>query len=153
MAKISDEMLTLLIEGEESKEGVRFLSVRKELLPHLETGKYPYRIEVCWRYEGDHARMPLESTGIEMEQFEVAVVKELERNKLAILACISTGEGRREWVFYTRNLRAFGETFNSALANQPTYPLSFEADEDRSAEYFREALALALEGADDSEEE
>ncbi|MDO4771835.1 DUF695 domain-containing protein [Porphyromonas sp.] len=151
MAKVNDEMITVLLEGEHDPDKMRFLLVRKELLPHLETGKYPYRIEVRWAYEGDGKGMPQEAVGAQMEAFEEALRPPMERNKLALLAYVSTGEGLKEWCFYTRNLKAFGETLNAALADLPQFPLSFEADEDREGEMFREVLEIALDAAHDED--
>lgn len=151
MAKVSDEMLTILLEGEHNPELMRFLLVRKELMPHLETGKYPYRIEIRWAYEGDRRGMPADTVGAEMEAFETALSPALERNKLALLAYSCTGEGLKEWVYYTRNLKAFGETLNTALSDLPQFPLSFEADEDREASMFKEVFALAMDMAQEEE--
>ena len=149
MAKVSDEMLTVLLEGEHNPELMRFLLVRKELAPHLETGKYPYRIEIRWDYEGDLRGMPTDAVGMDMEAFEAALLPALERNKLALLAYSCTGEGVKEWVYYTRNLKAFGETLNMALADLPQFPLSFKADEDREGALFKEVFSLAADMAQD----
>lgn len=153
MAKVSEEMLTVLLEGEHDSELMRFLLVRKELMPHLDTKKYPYRIEIRWAYEGDKRGMPTDTTGAEMEAFEAALTPALERNKLALLAYTCTGEGLKEWVYYTRNLKAFGETLNTALVDLPQFPLTFEADEDREAEMFREVFALAMNTSEGDEDE
>lgn len=86
-----------------------------------------------------------------MEAFETALSPALERNKLALLAYSCTGEGLKEWVYYTRNLKAFGETLNTALSDLPQFPLSFEADEDREASMFKEVFALAMDMAQEEE--
>lgn len=143
MAKVSDEMLTVLLDGEHHPEWLRFLLIRKDLLPHLDTGKYPYRIDISWHYSGDDKGMPLIETSTDMEAFETALTPALERNKLALLAASCTGEGSKEWSYYTRNLKAFGETLNTALADLPQYPLTFEAEEDREGAYLRDLLTLA----------
>ena len=41
---------------------------------------------------------------------------------------IYTGEGRRDWIFYTFNLNIFGRVLNRALAELPLLPLRMEAE-------------------------
>lgn len=136
-------MMALLLEGESDSNLVRFVMVRKQLISQLDSGKYPYRLSVVWHYDGDAAGMPDDETAAEMERLHDACVPALERNNLALLAYTLTGEGAREWCFYTRNLAAFNTTFNASLAALPLYPLTFEAEEDRTAADFRELHTLA----------
>ena len=43
---------------------------------------------------------------------------------------IYTGDGRRDWVFYTQNLNIFGRVFNRALEPLEQMPLLIEAESD-----------------------
>ncbi len=49
---------------------------------------------------------------------------------------IYTGDGRRDWVFYTKNLKIFSLVFNKALESLPVMPLLIEAEEDAGWEEY-----------------
>ncbi|MDE6696119.1 MAG: DUF695 domain-containing protein, partial [Muribaculaceae bacterium] len=49
-----------------------------------------------------------------------------------------TGDGRRDWVFYTHGLNIFGKVFNRALEGIPEMPLKFDATEDPDWEEYKE---------------
>lgn len=147
MARISKEMKTVLLDGEKDISKTRFLQVRKEIRSQLETGKYPIRVDITWQYDGDNAEMPTEETSNQIESFEEALIPALERNNLALLAYLLTGEGERLWSFYTRNLEAFQSTLNESLAELPLFPLSFYAEEDPEAEAFAEVEPFLALGA------
>lgn len=142
MARISDEMISLILDGEKDASRVRFLQIRKEIRKELDTQKYPIRVDISWCYEEDHSGMPQEEVASQMEQFEDAIMLHLEKNNLALLAYQLTGEGERLWSFYTRNIGAFQEKLNEATEELPTFPLSFYAEEDREAEAFAEVETL-----------
>ncbi|MDO5017554.1 MAG: DUF695 domain-containing protein [Porphyromonas sp.] len=142
MARISKEMTSLMVEGESDTGRVRFLQIRDEMPKALESGKYPIRVDITWQYKGDNAGLPDEATTREMEVFEQALIPALEKTNLALQAYQVTGEDQRLWCFYTRNINAFQETLNEALADLPLYPLSFYAEEDTDADAFKEVFDL-----------
>lgn len=61
-----------------------------------------------------------------------------DRDPVAVLTGIYTGDGQRNWVFYTRSLHIFQRKFNEALAPFPALPLEFEAEEDPDWQEYRE---------------
>lgn len=142
MARISKEMTSIIIDGEIDPAKAQFLQIRQEMPKALETGKYPIRVDITWEYDGDHSGMPTEDLAEQMNSFEEALIPALEKNNLALLAYQVTGEGRRLWCFYTRNIGAFQETLNEALEELPLFPITFYAEEDREADAFREVQAL-----------
>ena len=116
MARISKEMISIIINGERDQEKAQFLQIRRE--------------------------MPTEEVAEQMNSLEEALIPALEKNNLALLAYQVTGEGRRLWCFYTRNIGAFQETLNEALEELPLFPITFYAEEDREADAFREVESL-----------
>lgn len=142
MARISEEMISIILDGERDEHQVRFLQIRKEIRRELDTHKYPIRVDISWDYEENHAGMPLEQTLKEMEHLEDAIIPALEKNNLALLAYQLTGEGQRLWSFYTRNIQAFQDTINQATEELPLFPIEFYAEEDKEAEAFAEVETL-----------
>ncbi len=142
MARISKAMTSLIIDGEVDTSKARFVAIRDELSDALESKKYPIRVDITWNYQGDMADMPKDDTMKDFTDFEEAVVPSFEKNNLALLAYILTGEGKRVWSFYTRNLNAFETTLNEALNELPLYPLIIHAEMDIEGDAYKEAFSL-----------
>lgn len=135
-------MSSVCIAGERNESNMRFLQIRDEMPKALAEGKYPIRVDMSWHYEGDASGMPTEEVTERMSELEEALIPALEKNNLALLAYLLTGEGKRLWCFYTRNLPAFQETLNDALADLPLLPLEFYAEEDKEGDAFSEAWSM-----------
>lgn len=142
MARISDEIISVILSGEQDEEKVRFLQIRKELRRELSTSKYPIRVDITWAYEGNPDGMPTEEIAKQMELLEDALIPALEKNNLALLAYQLTGEGQKLWSFYTRNIQAFQETLNQTTKELPLFPLTFYAEEDLEGDAFAEVEAF-----------
>lgn len=143
MSKLSPDMCTVPVEGEHDPSMTRFLHIRTHLREELETGKYPYRVDISWPYEGQDKGFPDPETAEAMGYFRKEVILgALERNKLALLAYEVMGEERCLWCIYTRNLSAFEETLNEATDDLPDYPLELYAEEDREGLAFAEVEPL-----------
>lgn len=74
--------------------------------------------------------MPADADASVMEQATDLLLEETRRDTAAILTGIYTGDGRRDWVFYTRSLFIFQKILNRALESLPQLPLQIEAAED-----------------------
>lgn len=64
---------------------------------------------------------------------------------------IYTGDGERDWVFYTQNLNIFGRVFNRALEPLEQMPLLIEAESDPDWEEYREMREISYIAPDDEE--
>lgn len=117
---------TLIVTGRDNIDSVR------------ESGKYPYRITVSWDYTPLPDGFPDKETATLMEQADGALRNETRKDQAAVITGIYTGDGRRDWVFYTRSLHIFRNILNRALADLPLLPLSIEAVEDPEWEEYRE---------------
>lgn len=104
----------------------------------IESGKYIYRLDVSWKYDALPDGMPTDEDAEMMEKVTDALTEELKRDKAVVLTGIYTGDGRRDWVFYTKNLRIFSSLFNRALESLPQLPLLIEASEDAGWEEYRD---------------
>ena len=64
-------------------------------------------------------------------------------NVSAMMTGIYTGEGRRDWVFYTLSTNIFGRKLNEALASLPLLPISIYCENDPSWGEYDEMKSLS----------
>lgn len=119
------------------KGGTVMVTGRDGLDAIIAGGKYPYRVEVSWEYDPDPSGMPREEDALQMEKATDAMLATFAKDKIAYLTGIYTGDGRRDWVFYTKNLAIFGRVLNRALEDLDTMPLLIEALSDPEWEEYR----------------
>ena len=147
--KLGDVWFSAVAEAEESDHMI-IVSGRTEREPLNQSGKLKKRVEITWKYEADSKGMPDEDTGKLMEAAQTALKRAMEKDKLAIFTGIYTGDGERTWIFYTRNIPAFGRTLNEALAPFETLPLTIYTEKDPEWNEYREMCELqGQEGEDD----
>ena len=121
--KLADVWFSAIAEAENSDRMI-VVSGRTEIEPFIQSGKFKERVEITWKYEADSKGMPNETTGKLMEEVQTVLKQAMEKDKLAIFTGIYTGDGERTWVFYTRNIPAFGRMLNETLAPFETLPLT-----------------------------
>lgn len=100
------------------------------------SGKYRYRINVIWNYNPLPDGLPDEVDSRLMEEATDALLAAFRKDKVAVMTGIYTGDGRRDWVFYCKNLKIFSIVFNKALEPLDTMPLVVEAEEDEGWEEY-----------------
>ena len=108
------------------------------------TGVYNYRVEITWDYEPDAQGMPNLDVAQLMESVGDALEATLQRDPVAVIVGIYTGDGRRDWIVYTRSLHIFQRKINEALANFEQLPLRFAAYDDPDWEEYTEILATEI---------
>lgn len=136
-------------EGE--KGGDVIVTGRDYMEKPMESGKYNYRVEVSWDYTPTPNGMPDDEEAELMEQATDALQTALRNDKAAYMTAIVTGENRRDWVFYTKNLAIFGKILNGALRDLPQMPLAIEAYEDPEWENYRTMREATYIPEDDDE--
>ena len=136
--RISDDWWTAPAEGD---NGSLILVTGRRCMDNvIATGVYRYRVEVTWPYEGDSKVM---------EEVTDAMNENLDRDPVAVLTGIYTGDGQRNWVFYTRSLHIFQRKFNEIMAPFPALPLQFEAEEDPDWQEYREMCQCEVAEGED----
>lgn len=126
--KLTDVWFTALSETENGK--MVFISGRDQIMEFIKSGKFKERAEIYWKYAGDAKGMPDDQTAKLMEEVQVVLQKAMEKDKLAILTGVYTGDNERTLVFITRNIPAFGEMLNKALADFELLPISIYTEKD-----------------------
>lgn len=121
----------------EAENGRTVIVTGRDRIDHFrENGKYIYRINVTWDYSPLPDGMPEDSDARLMEEVTDALLEAFRKDTVAVMTGIYTGDGRRDWVFYTKNLRIFSTVFNRALEELPTVPIVIEAEEDADWEEY-----------------
>ncbi|MBQ2236204.1 MAG: DUF695 domain-containing protein [Muribaculaceae bacterium] len=144
MAKLvlSDEWWTAPAEG--ATGNLIMVTGRRGLWPVQQLGHYTYRVEVTWRYHALPDGMPTVDDAKLMGEVHDALLATFDADPVAVLAGVSTGDGERSWLFYARSLHIFQRKFNEALAQLPTLPLEFHAEEDPDWDEYRELCETEL---------
>ena len=106
--------------------------------PVMATGKYNHRIEITWKYEADNTGMPDEPTSSLMEEVQEALQTDFMKDPVAVLTGIYTGNGERNWVFYTMSVKIFERKLNEDLAKFDMLPLSLYVENDPDWNEYRE---------------
>lgn len=139
--QLTDKWFTALSENEDGT--YTFISGRSDIEEFINSGKLKERLEVKWTYEADAKGMPaIDKEAQIMEAVEERLRTAVEKDKLGILTGIYTGQGKREWIFITRNTAAFGERLNDALAGLPQLPIEIYAEQDPDNEEYKALLEI-----------
>lgn len=131
-----DEWWTAPAEAENGN--IIFVTGRKGLQRVMEKGKHIYRVEMVWTYAPDAKGMPSQSVAKLMGEVQDALETFFAKDSAVVNTGIYTGDGERNWVFYTRSLPLFQGKINRALAPFEQLPLTFRAFEDPKWEEYRE---------------
>lgn len=145
--KLTDVWFTALSENEQG--AMVFVNGRDHIMEFIKSGKFKERAEITWSYEGDSKGMPTMECAKQMEEAQVALQKEMEKNKLAILTGIYTGGNERIMVFITRNVPAFGESLNVALAPFELLPITIYTEKDPDNEEYLDMYSMKLISGDE----
>jgi hypothetical protein len=122
------------------------LRFREDLPDEREIERLNRLIVISWFFESaDGTGMPQESDLQQMEEFEDLMDEALVEKGTARLMTVFTGEGIREWQFYTDDEEFFIEKFNEAMAGKPALPLEIEALEDENWDAYKDYTGLGIE--------
>ena len=138
------------MEGESGRTVI--VTGRDNMTKVMDSGKMPYLIRVSWRYEALPDGMPVERDAELMGRVQDAFEATFRKDKAAYLVAVFTGEGRRDWLFYTGNLNIFNKVFNRALEDiEETIPFEIDAQSDPEWGEYREMYDLTYIPEDESE--
>ena len=104
--------------------------------------RFNIRVEVTWKYIGDKNGMPDVATSTLMEQVQDALTSVFAKDPVAIMTGIYTGDGERNWVFYTLSTNIFGKKINEALQAFDLLPLTICCENDPDWNEYQEMKSL-----------
>ena len=122
---------------------------RRDIDKFRNNPKFNIRVEVTWRYDSDSSGMPDLPTSELMEKAHDALVAIFDKDPIAVLTGIYTGDGQRDWVFYTLSTNIFGKKLNEALAELPVLPITVYCENDPDWAEYSEMRELSEIRADD----
>lgn len=135
MAKES-EWWTSPQEGESGK--TILVTGRKDVGQFMNNKKFSIRVEITWKYDGREDGMPDFETSVLMEKVTDLLLAEFDKDPVAVMTGIFTGDDERDWIFYTLSTNIFGRKLNEALKELPLLPLSISCENDPDWEQYKE---------------
>ena len=145
--KIGNEWWTSPTESETG--ALIMVTGRQGVEPVIATEKYNDRIEITWKYTPDKNGMPDFKTSSLMEQVTDALNNAFAKDSAAVMTGIYTGDGERNWVFYTLNPKKFQYMLNDALKDFALLPITLYAEKDPEWNEYREMKDLSEVFSDD----
>lgn len=109
---------------------------RKDVAKFRDNPCMRIRVEVDWPY--GNPGMPSDADAHIMETATENLAQEFDRDPVAVMTGIFTGDGHRTWVFYTASINIFNKKLNKALAPLPVLPLHITAENDPDWEAYSE---------------
>ena len=149
--KLTDNWFSTIAESDNGMP--IFVSGRDDIDEFRLSGKFKERVEIYWKYESTHNGMPSDAESELMEQAIDALRKAVEKDKLAILTGIYTGNNERTLVFYARTSRVFGERLNEALAELPQLPITLYVEIDPDWNEYQELCEIKPFAESDTSED
>ena len=114
---------------------------RRDIENFKNNPKFNIRIEVTWKYNSDKSGMPDFETSSLMDTFK--------KDPIAVLTGIYTGDGERNWIFYTLSTNIFGKKFNEALQSSELLPITIYAENDPEWNEYQEMKSLTEINSED----
>ncbi len=111
---------------------------RKDVEKFRSNPRFGIRIEVTWKYTPASDGMPSEEESETMEKVQEALQEVLRKDPVAVLTGIYTGDGSRDWVFYSLSTHIFGKKLNEALEPFPLFPITVYCENDPQWEEYDE---------------
>lgn len=111
--------------------------------------RFNIRVEVTWKYEGDASGMPDVANAELMGQVHDVISAVFEKDPIAVMTGVYTGDNERNWVFYTLSTHIFGRKINEALQEFPLLPLTIYCENDPDWNEYDEMKDLSEIKSDD----
>lgn len=121
------------IFASESNVDKKVYRMRQSLPPALVKSEFSECVTIDWRYGG---KLPDQVTSARLVAFEdlLAPLDDEAGGNLQVM--VLTGNGKREWVYYTNNYDRFMLALNSALSGDERFPIEIEHSSDPTWDYW-----------------
>ena len=104
---------------------------RSERPAGVERAAFPFLLSATWTYQPNEFALPAADEMELMDKFEDALASALETSQTAHLMVILTGNGERDWLWYTCGEAEAMRQVNQALKGHKPYPVEFSVQQDR----------------------
>lgn len=116
------------------------VTCREDIGRFRDNPRFSIRITISWRYSDNG--MPDTETAALMGCVTSQLGRAFDKDPVAVLTGIYTGEGERTWVFYTLSTHIFGRKLNESLSELPLLPLSISAENDPEWSEYAEVSSM-----------
>lgn len=123
--------------------GLVMVTGRRDVEKFRKNPRFNIRVEVSWKYGDETSGMPSPDIAETMEKVTEQLQSTFDADPVAVMTGIYTGEGRRDWVFYTLSTNIFGRKLNEALASLPVLPISINCENDSAWGEYDEMKSLS----------
>ena len=111
-------------------DGRKVLARFRSSLPNpVDMDLLPYLVLLTWSYDSSESGMPGSDTTDRMTDLEAILENSVEKNSGDLVACI-TGNGRKEWRYYTYDTDRFMDKLNRGLSGHARFPIEITFHED-----------------------
>ena len=142
MEEYPGEWWTTPTESDSDSGNTIFVTGRLDISKFQTNPRFSIRVTVTFTYKPSVTGMPDEETAEVIKEVTDRLVNVFHSDPVAVLTGIYTGDGIREWVFYTLSTNIFGRKFNEALSDLPLLPISISAENDPDWAEYREMRSL-----------
>jgi hypothetical protein len=101
---------------------------------------FGWAVEISWPYDGADD-YPSGEVNQKQLAFETSLDDLSGMNGFSELVQVSTGMGKKEWLYYTSDRDRFMREFNALLAGDDPYPIQINFYEDPSWQIWSEVVA------------
>lgn len=115
------------VNDERGERAIFRLRMRRPQLANAEA--FQFAVRVTWPYESA-TPMPTPEVAALQNRFDIALDELTGHNGFAEIVRVATGNGVKEWLFYTTDVERFGAEFNRLLEGHPRYPVSLDFEQD-----------------------
>jgi hypothetical protein len=116
------------------------LRYRMAVLTKLKPDGYDQLVKVAWPFVMKNSiAMPEKDDAQRMYAFERSFCKSVKRHRIAILTAVFTVEGRRQWIFYTKDVEQCRCRLDHLLHRTP-YPVELKSQLDPEWSYLHEHI-------------
>jgi len=129
MSEVAAESVYFTAQGEQDGRPVIYRSL--EAVPENQKElDFPNLINIYWSFEVDvNNGMPDSKSNEDQIAFEDAI-ESLDQNGISHLMLVVTGNGRKEWIWYVKDVDSWLNQFNELLKNHEVYPIKIEIEQD-----------------------
>ncbi|MDP2716001.1 DUF695 domain-containing protein [Rheinheimera sp.] len=131
MAEAVAENIYFTAQGEQDGKPIIYRSMEK--VPEGQTeADFPTLINIYWSFESDaNNGMPDSQTNADQIAFEDAI-DSLDQNGVSHLMLVVTGNGRKEWIWYVKDVEGWMGKLNELLSGHKVYPVEIEIEQDQN---------------------
>ena len=102
----------------------------RKVSPEIKRKAFPQLLAISWEYNPEEGGMPSSDAKKRMDLLEELLERALEDSGNAMLTVVVTGNGIREWQWYSKSVDKTMSHINSALAGHEVFPIQISNDDD-----------------------